>query len=61
MYLATENDKVTGLTVVASEPHALTIVNIVGSFDFEKLEQLRDRFAARERDESSAQGVARRL
>jgi hypothetical protein len=44
VYLSMEGDKVRGLAIIASEPRELTIVNIVGSVDLEKLHQLEGRF-----------------
>jgi hypothetical protein len=44
VYLSMEGDKVRGLAIIASEPRELTIVNIVGSVDLQKLHQLEGRF-----------------
>ena len=38
-----DHDKVNGLAIVASSPRKFTIVNIVGSFDPAKLEDIEDR------------------
>jgi hypothetical protein len=40
VYVAVEGSRTTGLTIIASEPHEFTVVNIVGSVDLEKLHQL---------------------
>src|SRR5262252_5439158 len=40
VYLATTGDKVDGLVVIASEPKELTVVDIVGSIDPEKVSEL---------------------
>jgi hypothetical protein len=44
VYICAENDKILGLAVVASEPRAFTIVNIVGSIDVDKLAKLEGEF-----------------
>ena len=44
IYICLENDKVTGLAVIASQPRAFTIVNIVGSIDIDKIAQLEGQF-----------------
>jgi hypothetical protein len=44
VYMAMEGDKVRGLAIIASEPRELTIVNIVGSVDLQKLHRLEGRF-----------------
>lgn len=44
VYMSMEGDKVRGLAIIASEPRELTIVNIVGSVDLQKLHQLEGRF-----------------
>jgi hypothetical protein len=44
IYLMTEGDKVRGLALIASEPRALTIVNIVGAIDLDKLRKLEGQF-----------------
>ena len=44
VYVNIENDKVTGLAVIASEPREFTIVNIVGSIDIDKISQLEGQF-----------------
>jgi hypothetical protein len=40
VYLATTGDKVDGLVVIASDPKELTVVDIVGSIDPEKISEL---------------------
>ncbi|MGH8137629.1 MAG: DUF4252 domain-containing protein [Steroidobacteraceae bacterium] len=44
VYVCMANEKVSGLAVVASGPRELTIVNVVGSIDPQKLAVLEDRF-----------------
>src|SRR5688572_388050 len=44
VYISMEGDKVRGLAIIASEPRELTIVNIVGSVDLQKLHRLEGRF-----------------
>jgi hypothetical protein len=46
VYMRTGDDdrKISGVVIVASAPHAFTIVNIVGSVDLEKLRQLEGKF-----------------
>ena len=58
VYVGAEADRVTGLTIVASGRHELTLVNVVGSFDLRKLEELREKFSERDRDEWSPHDAA---
>ena len=44
VFLNTDNGKVLGLAVVASEPRSFTIVNIVGNIDLDKLAKLEGQF-----------------
>jgi hypothetical protein len=44
IYLMTDGDKVRGLALIASEPRSLTIVNIVGAIDLDKLRKLEGQF-----------------
>jgi len=44
IYLMIVNKQAVGLALIASEPRALTIVNIVGSIDLEKLHKLEGQF-----------------
>jgi len=44
VYICTENDKILGMAVVASEPRSFTIVNIIGSIDIDKLAKLEGKF-----------------
>jgi hypothetical protein len=44
IYLMTDGDKVRGLALIASEPRVLTIVNIVGAIDLDKLRKLEGQF-----------------
>jgi len=40
IYTMTESNQITGLAIVAAEPKELTVVNIVGPIDLEKLSKL---------------------
>jgi hypothetical protein len=44
VYLLIEGGKAQGLAIIASEPRQFTIVNIVGSIDLEKLQDLEGNF-----------------
>jgi hypothetical protein len=44
VYMMTGGERVGGLAIVASEPKRLTLVNIVGMIDLEKLSQLEGQF-----------------
>ena len=44
VYLMSTGDTVNGLAVVAAEPKELTVVNIVGNIDIEKLAQLEGQY-----------------
>ena len=44
IYVSVDRDKVNGLAIIASEPRELTIVNIVGSVDLQKLHRLEGHF-----------------
>jgi hypothetical protein len=44
VYLMTSGDTINGLAVVAAEPKELTVVNIVGNIDIEKLARLEGQF-----------------
>ena len=46
-YIALEDDKITGLAIVASEPREFTIVNVVGTFDLDQVDRLRAKFVPR--------------
>ncbi|MGB8508859.1 MAG: DUF4252 domain-containing protein [Pyrinomonadaceae bacterium] len=58
VYLATTGGRVDGLVVLSAEPKELTVVNIVGTVDLEKLRQLEGNFGVPElhieQDEKSA-------
>jgi hypothetical protein len=43
VYVAVENEKITGFVVVASEPREFTIVNVVGTLDLEQVQAFRER------------------
>ena len=40
VHLLTQNDNIAGLAIIAADPRELTLVNIVGMIDLEKLSQL---------------------
>nr|MBA3323443.1 hypothetical protein [Pyrinomonadaceae bacterium] len=44
VHMLTDNAKIGGLAVVAFEPRRLTLVNIVGNIDMDKLSRLEGRF-----------------
>jgi hypothetical protein len=44
IYISMEGERANGLVIIASEPRELTIVNIVGSIDLQKLHRLEGRF-----------------
>lgn len=44
VYLATDGERIDGLAVLSFEPKRLTVVNIVGSIDLEKLRKIEGKF-----------------
>jgi hypothetical protein len=44
--VAVENEKITGLAIVATEPREFTIINVVGKLDVQQVAALREKFAA---------------
>lgn len=44
VYLMTANERITGLAVLAADPKELTIVNIIGQVDLDKLSELEGQF-----------------
>lgn len=44
VYLMTANERITGLAVLAADPKELTIVNIIGPVDLDKLSELEGQF-----------------
>jgi hypothetical protein len=44
IYISMAGERANGLVIIASEPRELTIVNIVGSIDLQKLHRLEGRF-----------------
>ena len=40
IYVATENGQVAGMVVIAAEPKSLTVANVVGALDLDKLKRL---------------------
>ncbi|HET6841344.1 MAG TPA: DUF4252 domain-containing protein [Candidatus Angelobacter sp.] len=47
IFLAKDGDKVIGLAIVLAEPKELTVVNIVGPIDLDKVSQLTDQIVPR--------------
>ncbi len=56
VYLKNENGKISGLTVIVTEPKQLTIVNIVGTIDPEELSELGGHFGIPKIDASTKKG-----
>ena len=54
VYVCMENDKVTGLAVIAAERREFTIVNIVGSIDLAKVSQLGGEFGIPELEDDES-------
>jgi hypothetical protein len=46
VFIAFQNEKITGFTVIASKPRELTIVNVAGAFDPQQLDELREQFGS---------------
>lgn len=44
VYIMTEGERIGGLAVISSAPRELTVINIVGSIDLERLSQLEGNF-----------------
>lgn len=44
VYISNTDSKINGLAIIAAEPKELTVVNIVGSIDLEKLSELEGQF-----------------
>lgn len=44
--VALENEKITGLAIVATEPREFTIINVVGKLDVQQVAALRKKFAS---------------
>lgn len=44
VYILMENDQIDGLAVIAADPTELTVVNIVGSIDIDKLREIEGQF-----------------
>lgn len=47
VFISLDDDKVTGIAIVASEPREFTIVNIVGRIDLDQIDSWRAHFEAR--------------
>jgi hypothetical protein len=58
IYLMTDANRAVGLAVIASEPRQLTIVNIIGSIDLDKLHKLEGRFGVPKLDIGAAKSPA---
>jgi hypothetical protein len=56
VYLAYEGDRITGLTIVASEPRQFTIAHANGSLDMKQVDALRMHFDLQRHDPSGTQG-----
>jgi uncharacterized protein DUF4252 len=59
IYLMIVNKQAVGLALIAIEPRALTIVNIIGSIDLEKLHKLEGQFGVPKLDLEPQKGVPR--
>jgi hypothetical protein len=59
IYLMTDGNKAVGLAVIASEPRQLTVVNIIGSIDLEKLHRIEGRFGVPKLDLDAAKTPTR--
>jgi hypothetical protein len=59
IYMRQSGNQMQGLVIVASQPRELTIVNIVGSIDLEKLRQLEGKFGVPKLDLREADGHMR--
>jgi hypothetical protein len=44
VFTSTQGEKINGLTIISAEPRELTVINIVGTIDLEKLSQLEGQF-----------------
>jgi len=53
VYLAYQNQRITGLAIVASEPSGLTIINAIGSLDLAQANTLRKHFEPHGEDDSN--------
>ena len=52
-YVAREGERVEGLVVLAANPKEVTVINIVGSVDLEKLQKLADNIHSRDEDDKA--------
>jgi len=57
IYVMVENQQAIGLALISSEPRELTIVNIVGAIDLDKLRKLEGQFGVPKLDLDSASAV----
>lgn len=60
IYLMTDGNKAVGLAVIASEPRQLTIVNIIGAIDLEKLHKIEGRFGVPKLDLDATKNSAQK-
>jgi hypothetical protein len=44
VYVCTENERILGIAVIASDPRSFTIVNVIGNIDLDKLAKLEGKF-----------------
>jgi hypothetical protein len=58
IYIMVENDQAIGLALIASEPRQLTIVNIIGAIDLDKLHKLEGQFGVPKLDIDTAKAPA---
>lgn len=59
IYVMIVNKQATGLALIAVEPRALTIVNIIGSIDLDKLHKLEGQFGVPKLDLETGKAVPR--
>jgi len=59
-YVARAGERVEGLVVLASNPKEVTVINIVGSVDLEKLQRLADNIRSRDEDGKPKGGATRK-
>lgn len=59
IYVMIVNKQAIGLALIATEPRALTIVNIIGSIDLEKLHKLEGQFGVPKLDLETGKAAPR--
>ena len=57
IYIMVENNRAIGLALIASEPRQITIVNIVGAIDLDKLHKLEGQFGVPKLDIDPPKGA----